>query len=123
MIYDDNKHMMMIMNFMMNLIINNLLIKHLMENLNLNYAYDNSTIKIDLLHQTFSDSMMNNNDSNVNDDQIRMLHRDTTIFTNIKLKEVDDAYTRVPVVTKILKVVFNNLSYQRYVMGYDYIDM
>ena len=89
----------------------------------MNYAYENSTIKSDILHQHFSDSMMNNNDLNVDDDQIRMLHRDTTIFTNLELKEVDDESTRVPVVTKILKVVFNNFEYQKYVMGYDYINL
>ena len=57
------------------LYINNLLIKHLMKNLNLNYAYYNSTIKSDLLHQHLLDSMMNNSDSNVKVHQIRMLHR------------------------------------------------
>ena len=87
--FDDEfnkKHimMMMMMNLMMNLIINNLLIKHLMENMNLNYAYDKSTIKCDLLHQHFSDSMINDNNSNVNDDQIKILHRVTTIFTNLE---------------------------------------
>ena len=89
--------------------INNVLIKHLMKNLNWNCTCDNSTIKSDLLHQHFSDYMMNNNDSNAKDDQIRILmvnflKKKNNLYNNNSTFKI---YTRR---TKDLKELLMNLN-------------